>query len=422
MKKSTKKLSAVDRFLLGGAIAVISTVSVFTPGIRPSVSAALEDSPKTVVDEVWQIVNNEYVDRSFNSVNWQAKRQELLSKNYTSREQAYSTIREALREIGDPYTRFLDPEQFEALSSQTSGELSGVGIRMEIDKKTKILTVVEPIENSPATQADIRTGDQIIEIDGKKTAKMSIEEASALIRGETGTEVRLKMARNGRQIFETVLTRAQIELPAVRYTLKEEGNKRVGYIKLEEFSSHAAEQMEKAIAKLNHDKVDAFVLDLRGNPGGLLFASVDIARMWMETGTIVRTVDRKGGDRQFAANRTALTNLPLVVLVDEYSASASEILAGALKDNGRATIVGNRTYGKGTVQSVHALSDGSGLAVTISRYYPPSGVDINKRGITPDIQLGLTAEQQLRLTSDPSLVGTGHDPQYARAISFLSRR
>ncbi|NET88539.1 MAG: PDZ domain-containing protein [Kamptonema sp. SIO1D9] len=422
MKKSTKKISPMDRLLCGSAIAALSTVSVLAPGMSPSASAALEDSPKTVVDEVWQIVNNEYVDRSFNSVDWQAKRQELLSKNYPSKEQAYNAIRAALREIGDPYTRFLDPAQFEALSSRTFGELSGVGIRMEIDKKTKILTVVEPIENSPATQADIRPGDQILEIDGKVTAKMTVEEASELIRGETGTEVRLKMARGGSKIFDVILTRVQIELPAVRYTLKEEGNKRVGYIKLEEFTSHAAEQMERAIVKLNNDKVEAFVLDLRGNPGGLLFASVDIARMWMETGTIVRTVDRKGGDRQFAANRTALTNLPLVVLVDEYSASASEILAGALKDSGRATIVGNRTYGKGAVQSVHTLSDGSGLVVTISRYYLPSGADINKRGITPDIQLGLTAEQQLRLTSDPSLVGTGHDPQYARAISVLSRR
>ena len=179
--------------------------------------------------------------------------------------------------------------------------------------------------------------------------------------------------------------------------------------------------MKVAIEDLNQEEVDGFVLDLRGNPGGLLFASVDIARMWVDQGNIVRTVDRRGGDREFSANHTAITNLPLVVLVDENSASASEILAGALKDNKRATVVGSRTFGKGTVQSVHSLSDGSGLAVTISRYYPPSGIDINKKGIAPDIQQGLTKVQQRRLNSNPSLIGTNEDPQYVRAISVLNR-
>jgi carboxyl-terminal processing protease len=144
--------------------------------------------------------------------------------------------------------------------------------------------------------------------------------------------------------------------------------------------------------------------------------------MWMEKGEIVHTIDRRGGDRKFTANGTALTSLPLVVLVDNGSASASEILAGALKENKRATVVGTTTYGKGTVQSVHELSDGSGLAVTIARYYPPSGTDINHKGIKPDIYLDLTMEQQLRLKNDPSLLGTGADPHYERAIGVLKTR
>jgi carboxyl-terminal processing protease len=141
--------------------------------------------------------------------------------------------------------------------------------------------------------------------------------------------------------------------------------------------------------------------------------------MWMEKGAIVSTIDRKGGNQKFAADGKALTELPLVVLVDRYSASASEILAGALKENGRATLVGTRTYGKGTVQSVHSLSDGSGLAVTIARYYPPSGIDINHKGISPDIEIDLTKEDQITLNSNPNLIGTEADPQYARAISIL---
>jgi carboxyl-terminal processing protease len=175
--------------------------------------------------------------------------------------------------------------------------------------------------------------------------------------------------------------------------------------------------------------VSGFVLDLRGNPGGLLYASVDIARMWLEEGIIVKTLDKpqtcssvtnECGYTEIAADGTAITDLPLVILVDGYSASASEILAGALQENGRATLIGTRTFGKGTVQSVHSLSDGSGLAITISRYYPPSGKNINKKGINPDIAVELSTAEELTITNDPSLLGTKADPQYLKAIAFLS--
>ena len=405
--------------LFTGAIATTAALSLLAPIGGRSVFAALQDSPKTVVDEAWQIVNQEYVDNTFNQVDWQATRQKLLSKNYSSKEQAYEAIREALKPLGDPYTRFMDPEQFQALTSQTSGELSGVGIRMEIHEPTKMLRVVEPIENSPADKAGIKAGDGILAINGKSTKGLNIQEASALIRGEVGTPVTLQISREGKAPFDVSLTRAQIELPSVHSSLKQEGQMRVGYISLNEFSSHAAEQMQKAIKDLGEQKVNAYVLDLRGNPGGLLHSSVEIARMWMDSGAIVSTVDRKGGKQEFSANRTALTKLPLAVLVDGNSASASEILTAALKDNKRATVVGSKTFGKAVVQSVHSLSDGSGLAVTISRYYPPSGIDLNHKGVMPDITLDLTNTQEQRLATEPKLRATANDPQYKRAISAL---
>jgi carboxyl-terminal processing protease len=405
-----------------GTIAAIATVSVLIPGFGSAVKATLQDSPKTVVDEAWQVVNSEFVDKDFNQINWQTKRQELLSRNYTSKEEAYKAVRQALKELGDPYTRFLDPNEFESLTRETSGEVSGVGIRLELDKKSSELKVVEPIANSPAIKAGIKAGDKIIKINGKPTSLMTLEQASSEIKGEIGTKVSLQISRQNKGIFDVALTRAQIELPAVTYNLKQEGQIKVGYIKLDEFSSHAAEQMKKAIEDLSKKKVSAYVLDLRGNPGGLLFASVDIARMWMKQGEIVHTIDRKQGEQKFSANNTALTNLPLAVLVNENSASASEILAGALKDNRRATVVGSRTYGKGLVQSVHTLSDGAGIAVTIARYYPPSGIDIDHKGIAPDIQLDLTKEQILSLQTNPSLLATRSDPQYARAIAILKNQ
>jgi carboxyl-terminal processing protease len=406
--------------MIGGAIATTATISVFGPAWTRCVRAALQDSPKALVDQVWQLVNREYVDGSFNQQDWQATRQSLLSKDYGSKEEAYVAIREALQQLGDPYTRFLDPKQYEALTSQTSGEVSGIGIRMEINEQTKRLTVIEAIENSPALKAGIKAGDEILAIDGKSTLKMKVDDASKLIRGKAGTPITLRLGRTGTSAFDLKLTRATIEVPTVSYGLKQEANRRVGYIRLREFSGHAADQMRRAIRDLNGKKVDAFVLDLRGNPGGLLQASIEIARMWMDNGAIVRTVDRRGSSEQTKANRTALTKLPLAVLVDGSSASASEILTGALKDNKRAVVIGSQTFGKALVQSVHELSDGSGLAVTIAHYYTPLGTDINRKGITPDIKIELTEAQERQLATNPNLLGTQSDPQYARAIAALS--
>ncbi|MFM6022927.1 MAG: S41 family peptidase, partial [Dolichospermum sp.] len=354
-----------------------------------------------------------------NQQDWQAIRQSLLSKDYTSKDEAYVAIREALQKLGDPYTRFMNPKQYESLTSQTSGEVSGIGIRMQVNENTKRLTVIEAIDNSPALKAGLKSGDEILAIDGKSTLKMTVEDGSKLIRGRVGTSVSLDIERSGNKL-KIKLTRATIEIPTVWYSLKQEANRRVGYIRLQEFSSHAADQMRAAIRKGKSDQVDSYVLDLRGNPGGLLNASIEIARMWLDEGHIVKTVDRKGWSAQTTANGTAITKLPLAILVDGNSASASEILTGALKDNKRAVVVGSQTFGKALVQSVHELEDGSGLAVTIAHYYTPNGTDINHKGIAPDIKLELTQTQERQLASNPSLIATNSDPQYIRAIAALS--
>lgn len=419
MNRSTRRLSLLQVALCGGAIAATATVTLL--GTDRSVKAAWQDSPKAVLDEAWQIVNREYVDGTFNKKDWQAVRQTLLSKNYTSKQQAYDALREALKVLDDQYTRFMDPKQFEALTNQTSGELSGVGIRLELNEKTKKLTVVEPLENSPAMKAGVKSGDRILAINGKGTKGMTVEDASNLIRGEAGTKVTLRIERTGASSFDLPLTRARIELQAVRHSVKQEGKNKVGYIRLSEFSSHAAEQMERAIKDLTAQKVDGFVLDLRGNPGGLLQSSIEISQMWIDKGSIVRTVNRQGTNDTALAKGRALTNLPLVVLVDGRSASSSEILTGALKDNKRATVVGSQTFGKALVQSVHSLSDGSGVAVTIAHYYTPKGTDISHKGIEPDVKIDLSEAQQKFLATNPKLIGTTQDPQYARAVNTLQQ-
>lgn len=415
MKKSTaSKRSPLKQFVV--ALATGSLLPLLLP---LETGAQMVDSPKRIVDEVWQIVNSEFVDQEFNQVDWKHKRTELLNRDYRNTRQAYQAIEEVLKELGDPYTRFLEPEQFKMLTSQTSGRISGVGVRMAIDQRTQDLYIVEAIRKSPADEVGLKRGDRIVRIDGKPTALMDLQQASEAMSGENGTDVRLQIARQGKSSFEVTITRAQIEIPAVDYSLKQEGNLKIGYIKLDEFSSNAAEQMEQAINELQEQNASAFVLDLRGNPGGLLFASVDIARMWMTEGEIVDVVDRRGGHRRFQANNSALTNLPLVVLVDGNSASASEILAGALKENKRATVVGTNTFGKGTVQSVHSLSGGAGLAVTISKYFPPSGINISKQGIAPDIVQNMSRRQQSLLSENPSLIASPSDPQYSKAVTVL---
>ncbi|WP_330202186.1 carboxyl-terminal processing protease CtpB [Cyanobacterium sp. Dongsha4] len=419
MNQSGNESSRKKHPLLKSFLASFAIGGFLTSSIPQQARAEMVDSPKVVVDEVWQIINNEFVDRNFNRIDWIKKREELLEKNYSSKKQAYRAINQALKELGDPYTRFLPPEQFETLTSQTSGEVSGVGIRIAIDPRTQDLYIIETIRQSPAEESGLQRGDRIVRIDGKPTALMDLDQASEALKGELGTDVNLEIARRGKPAFNVSVTRAQFEVPSVDFAMKREGELNIGYIKLEEFSSHAAEQMQKAIRELNQQKAQGFVLDLRGNPGGLLFASVDIARMWMSQGEIVDIVDRQGGHQTFSADNSAITDLPLVVLVDGDSASASEILAGALKENSRATLVGTNTFGKGTVQSVHSLSDGSGLAVTISRYYPPSGTNINKKGIAPDIVQALTREEQYLLSQDPSLIATKADSQYSKAIAIL---
>ena len=407
--------------LLSCTLALVAATGTLINPVDAVHAAWRQDSPKAIVDEAWQIVNRDYVDETFNKKDWQAIRKDLIGREYSSKEQAYTALRGALKQLDDPYTRFMDPKQYESLTSQTSGELSGVGIRLEADIKTKVLTVVEPLPNSPASTAGIRSGDRVLAIDGRSTQGMTVEEASGLIRGKEGTRITLEIGRGEKDLIKMPLVRAKIELQAVRYNSRQEGATKVGYIRLNEFSSHAADQMRQAIKSLNKEKVDSFVLDLRGNPGGLLQASVEISRMWMDQGGIVKTVDRRGGAEEISANRTAITNLPLAVLVDKNSASSSEILTGALKDNNRATIVGTDTFGKALVQSVHPLSDGSGLAVTIAHYYTPNGTDISQKGITPDIVLPLDRAQVERLSSNPKLVGTPDDPQYARAVMALQK-
>lgn len=397
-------------------VPILSPVDVYA---EDSTRELFDDSPKAVLDEAWQIVNREYVDNTFNQQDWFAVRERLLEQDYTTAEAAYGALREELRRLQDPYTRFLDPQEYSDLTDQTSGEVSGVGLKVRRESETRSIFVTDILPDSPAAESGLRVGDRIIVVNGQSTERLSVKGVMRLFRGEENSQVTLTYSRNNRQPVSVIVTRARLELPAVDYRLRTIDNYRIGYIRLAEFSGHATEQMEAAMQALLDEQADAFVLDLRGNPGGLLSASIEISRLWLQRGPIVRTLDRTGEADKISANRSALTDLPLAVLVNNRSASSSEILTGALQDNDRATVVGTTTYGKALVQSLYELSDGSGLAVTIAHYYTPDGTDISERGITPDIQIDLSNGEQRELFNNLSLLGSDQDVQFLRAVSSL---
>lgn len=409
--------------ILGATALAITSVAVTGVGLRYSQSQAFfQESPKELVDEVWQVINRRYVDATFNGQDWREIRKEyVLDKEYTDKEQAYKGIREMLKTLNDPYTRFMDPEEFKSMQIDTSGELTGVGIQITKEEETNNIVVIAPIEDTPAAQAGIMAKDIIIKIDGKSTDGMELNDAVSMIRGKPGTSVNLTIKRDEKELNFN-LTRAKIEIHPVKARIDSDPTLgKIGYIRLVQFSGNAGEEMREAIQKAEAENVKGYILDLRSNPGGLLYSSVEIARMFIDEGKIVTTVDRVGEVEAHNANSTALTDKPVVVLVDGGSASASEILSGALQDHDRGKVVGTQTFGKGLVQSVRGLGDGSGLSVTIAKYLTPDGRDINKYGITPDTTYEMNEVEKEVLIKDRQKIGTIDDAQFKKALDILSQ-
>jgi carboxyl-terminal processing protease len=352
---------------------------------------ALTEDQK-IFSESWRIINRSYVDESFNHQNWWM-----------------------LATLDDPFTRLLRPDQYRSLQVNTSGELMGVGLQISQDGETGNLTVIAPIDDSPAERAGIQPQDQIVKIDGFSTSELTLDESAARMRGLRGSQVTLTVLRNSNKTTEDIiLVRDRIALNPVITELRSDlKDTPLGYIRLNQFNANATEEVAQGIQSLEKKGAKAYILDLRNNPGGLLQSGIEIARLWLDEGTIVYTVNRQGLLGSFEAVGSALTQAPLVVLVNPGTASASEILAGALHDNHRATLVGEKTFGKGLIQSLFDLSDGSGLAVTVAKYETPNHTDINKLGIMPDRVI--PSEPLLR-----NQVATEADHQYQTALELLS--
>lgn len=334
----------------------------------------------------------------------------------TDRRLTYAAIRGMLNALDDPYTRFLDPEDYTELRSDNEGEFEGIGAQLEGAPTTEgYIRISKPIADGPAAKAGIRRRDLIIKVDGRSVVGMGVDQAVKLIRGKAGTTVRLTVKRAGQpNPLEIPIVRRPVEFAVVESKM-EPGN--VGYIFLAQFNEKAEVKLEQAIRDLEGRGARGMIVDLRGNPGGLLDAAIDISSRLIpgERGAVI--IVENGGDqdlRKTSGRKYLLNRMPLVVLVNRSSASASEIVAGAVKDNKAGTVVGTTTFGKGLVQTVVPLEDGSACMITTAKYLNPSGKDINRSrghrgGVEPDVVVEVTEAQFLN----------GEDPQLRKALELV---
>jgi len=373
-----------------------------------SFNMAYAATPAELYDDVWKVVNKKYYDPSNNQQDWSKWRYRYDHKLKTP-EDAYVAIDTMLASLNDPYTRFLQPKEFSEETQSIKGSLKGIGTQIGI--RDGNLVIIAPLEDSPAERAGLLADDQILEINGESTKGINIDVAADKIRGEKGTTVKLLIQRKGVPNKVYSIIRDEIDVKSVSckppFDTCEIPDD-IQYIRLSSFiSKNAAAEIETILNSSSGKK--GIILDLRSNPGGLLTNAIYISDMLLKGGVIVSTVDRDRYKSTTRARYTQVTQKPIVVLINKGSASASEILSGALKDNHRATIVGEQSFGKGLVQEINKLPDESGMNITIQRYLTPSGTDIHKKGITPDVVVELTKEN----------VEAKDDVQLKKAIEVL---
>lgn len=331
--------------------------------------------------EVWNLVNSQYFD------------QPLEAENLME-----GAIEGMLARLDDPNTRYLEPAVEESARDSMEGEIQGIGVLVEmVDEQ---ITVVSPFEGSPAERAGIRPGDVLLEADGVDLVGMDLSEAASLIRGPAGTEVQLVILR-GEETIDFSVTRDVVEIPSVRGEMLEES---LAYVRLSRFGNRTPEELSDVLEDLLSQNPRGMILDLRNNPGGGLDSSVEIADAFLEEGVVLIEEFGTGRERVFRSSDSGMAeDIPLVVLINEGSASASEVLAGAIRDQERGVLVGSTTFGKGTVQTWHALSNGGGVRITTARWITPDGVWVNETGIMPDVVVPSPESPPADLSDDAQL-------------------
>ena len=360
---------------------------------------ALTDDQTLVVD-VWRLVNESYVDSSFSGVPWRRLRQKALEKTISNRVDAYDAIEAMLAPLDDPYTRLLRPESYGQLEAATKGTVSGIGLQLGVHHDTGSVVVIAPVEDSPAAEAGLVDGTLLRSINGQATSELGLDGSAALLRGDSGSSVHLEVTLPDGEEQSLDLERRAIDLRPVRSRRLRSGDHTLGYLRINQFSEPVPEAVQEALADLEAKGIEGLVLDLRNNTGGLVSAGLAVADDFLAGDVIVETQDRNGINEQRPANSGRLFDGPMLTLINGGTASASEILAGALQDNGRSPLLGSTSFGKGEIQTLLPLGDGSGLAVTVARYLTPNGRAIQGQGLEPDEPLSSAEPSGSSIGSD----------------------
>jgi carboxyl-terminal processing protease len=394
----------VGKAILTAAVLVVLTLSLGGTSASKGVDRSATYEQLKLFTDVLSIIQNQYVDET------------------EPREVIYGAVRGMLRSL-DPHSSFMDPESYREMQVETSGSFGGLGIEITIRDDT--LTVVAPIDGTPAWRAGIQPGDRIVKIEGLVTKDLSLADAVKKMRGPKGTKVTITVVREGtKEPFDVQLTREVIQVQSIKSQELEPG---IAYVRIRQFQERTAADMIAAVEKSDKGgQITGIILDLRYNPGGLLSSAVEVSEEFLGDGKLVVYTEgrvRNQNMRFTAHAKHAITEVPLVVLVNGGSASASEIVAGAIQDHGRGVIIGTQTFGKGSVQTIIPLSDGSGLRLTTARYYTPKGRSIHGKGITPDIVIEAPKEEAAAAkpnTPPPSEAEQmKKDVQLQRAIEIL---
>ncbi len=340
--------------------------------------------------EAWNAIDREFYDR----------------KALDNQKRTYGAITGMVEALGDPHTAFASPVQSSVNEGDLKGSFDGIGVTVEMIDR--MVVVVAPLPDTPGEKAGIRAGDVIVGINDEKTEGLSLTEAVSRIRGPRGTEVKLTIYRQGlREPLNISVTRSEIKVASVSGEMVADD---VAYIRITSFTESTTKTLVDTVRRLQEQHPRALILDLRNDPGGLLQSSLEVSSIFQKNGVLLYEEDKDGKRTSFSAQRMPVqTDLPMVVLVNRGSASASEIVAGALKDTGRAKLIGQRTFGKGSVQTIRELSDGSTLRITIAHFFTPSGADINQVGIEPDIAVEITDDDRK----------AGQDPQMEAAVKAV---
>jgi len=360
---------------------------------------ALTDDQTLVVD-VWRLVNESYVDSSFSGVPWRRLRQKALEKTISNRVDAYDAIDAMLAPLDDPYTRLLRPQSYGQLEAATKGTVSGIGLQLGINHDSGSVVVIAPVEDSPAAEAGLVDGTLLRSINGQATSELGLDGSAALLRGDSGSSVHLEVTLPDGEEQSLDLERRAIDLRPVRSRRLRSGDHTLGYLRINQFSEPVPEAVQEALADLEAKGIEGLVLDLRNNTGGLVSAGLAVADDFLAGDVIVETQDRNGIHEQRPANSGRLFDGPMLTLINGGTASASEILAGALQDNGRSQLLGSTSFGKGEIQTLLPLGDGSGLAVTVARYLTPNGRAIQGQGLEPDEPLSSAEPSGSSIGSD----------------------